>query len=494
MKHTLLRPRSAPVVLVTLACVALSACHAIGPDYERPDAALPAQWAKPETAEPGWQAASPADDQLKGAWWELFGDPTLNALERQALQASPALAVALARLEQAQAQVAVINAATLPRLGLQAGVQRFGTSADRPLASYSVPNSSVVQSDYNVGLSVSYELDFLGRVRRLVEAARAGAEQVQADTENTRLLLTAQLASSYWSLRELDAERAVLASTLDWQGKALRYMQDRHELGAASAVDVAAQEALLAGTRAQWLTLQDQRARYQHAIATLVGSDAISFRVAPWADGTPWPVPPRVALDQPAALLQRRPDIASAERAMAVANAQIGVARAGYFPTFTLGGLLGNDANDAGNLFTSPALLWSLGVSATQTLFDNGQVKAAVESAGAAYRQSAAAYRATVLNAVQEVADALGSQSAQARSEAELRRAVGAAERSLELADARYQAGAASYLEVITAEQTALGYRRQWVQNQGAQQLTAVQLAKALGGGYRATPDPKAAQ
>ena len=401
--------------------------------------------------------------------------------------------MALARLEQAQAQVAVVNAATLPRLGLQAGVQRFGTSADRPLASYSVPNSSVVQSDYNAGLSVSYELDFLGRVRRLVESARAGAEQVEADTENTRLLLAAQLASSYWALRELDAEIAVVAGTLEWQGKALRYMQDRHELGASSAVDVAAQESLLAGTRAQWLTLKDQRDRYQHAIATLVGSDAISFRLAPWPEGTPWPAPPHVALDQPSALLQRRPDIASAERAMAVANAQIGVARAGYFPTLTLGGFLGTDANDSGNLFTSPALLWSLGVSATQTLFDNGQVKAAVEGAGAGYRQTVASYRATVLNAIQEVTDALGSQAAQARSEEELRKAAGAADRSLELADLRYHQGAASYLEVITAQQAALGYRRQWVQNQGAQQLTAVQLAKALGGGYAAAPRDGAA-
>lgn len=478
----------APVAAMALAL--LAGCQAVGPDYQRPSVKLPQQWPQgapgnlADRADAGWQRSQPADSLPKGAWWEVFGDAELNHLESQALAANQTLVMAQSKLEQARAQMAVANASLLPRLGLQAGTQRFRTSADRPLTSYSGVNSSVVQNDYNTALTVSYELDVVGRLRRQAEGAQAGAQQAEADLENTRLLLAAQLASSYWALRELDGEIAIVQQTIGWQEKALRYVQDRHDLGAASELDVQLQLSTLSGTRAQWLGLVDQRARVKHAIATLVGDDAASFHLAAWAPDHPLPSPPPVALGQPSTLLERRPDIASAERAMAAANAQIGVARAGYFPIFNFSGLVGSDANQIANLLSAPSLLWSVGVAATQTLFDGGRTQAAVDAAGAAYRQAVASYRQTVLVAVQEVSDALTSQAAQGRAQQELSVATRAADKGLELSDFRYRQGAAGYLEVIVAQQNALSYRRQAMQNLGAQWLTTVQLVKASGGGY----------
>lgn len=466
----------------------LAGCQAVGPEYQRPHVDMPQQWpntAAANVSDPGWQRSQPADTLAKGAWWTMFGDADLNRLQEQALLANQTLVAAQSKLEQARAQMAVANAALLPRLGLQAGTQRFRTSADRPLTSYSGVNSSVVQSDFNAALTVSYELDLMGRLRRQSEGAQAGAEQAEADYENTRLLLAAQLASSYWTLRELDIELAIVGQTISWQEKALRYVQDRHELGASSELDEQLQLATLSATRAQWQGLQDQRARVEHAIATLVGQDAATFRLAAWTADHALPAAPRVALGQPSTLLERRPDIASAERAMAAANAQIGVAKAGYFPVFNFSGLIGSDANQIANLLSAPSLLWSLGVAATQPLFDGGRAQAAVDAAGAVYRQAVAAYRQTVLVAVQEVSDALSSQAAQVRAQYELSAAVRAAEKGLELSDFRYRQGAAGYLEVIVAQQNALALRRQAAQNLGAQWLTAVQLVKASGGGYQ---------
>lgn len=469
----------------------LAGCQAVGPDYQRPRVDMPEHWpdsTKALDAADGWQRSQPADALAKGPWWTWFGDPDLNRLQEQALAANQSLSIALGRWEQARAQMAVANASLVPRLGLQAGTQRFRTSADRPLTSYSGVNSSVVQTDYNAAVTVNYELDLVGRVRRQTEGAQANAEQAQADWENTRLLVAVQLASSYFALRELDREIAIVAQTITWQEKALHYLQDRHELGASSELDVQQQVATLSGTQAQWQGLRDQRVRIEHAIATLVGRNAASFRVSAWTPEHPLPTMPQVKLGQPSTLLERRPDIASAERAMAAANALIGVARAGYFPVFNFSGVVGTDANQITNLLSAPSLLWSLGVAATQTLLDGGRTQAAIEAAGAGYRQAVAAYRQTVLVAVQEVSDALSSQMAQIRAGQTLDLAVHAADRSVELSEIRYRQGAAGYLEVIVAQQNALAYRRQAVQNLGAQWQTAVQLVKASGGGYSSSP------
>ncbi|MDD0839922.1 efflux transporter outer membrane subunit [Curvibacter sp. HBC61] len=459
----------------------LTGCSAVGPDYQRPSVATPAQW----QTEPGWQSGQPRDTEAKGDWWTVYGDPQLNALMALALTQNNTLALAQSRLDQARAQTNAALGARLPRVGLQGATSRYQTSANRPLTSYTSTNSSVQQNDYNLALTVSYEVDLAGRVRRQLEGVRASEAQSQADFENTRLLLGAQLASSYLALRGLDAEIEVLQQTLRAQRKTLDFVTARHELGSASGIDLGQQQGLLAGTEAQLQSLRDTRARFEHALATLTGQPAPSFKLPP---SSALPPPPLVALGQPADLLERRPDIASAERAMAAANAQIGVASSAYFPSLTLSSLYGNDSGRLAQLFTGPSLLWSLGLSATQTLFDGGRTQAAVNVAQASHQQASAQYRQVVLVAFQEVQDGLSTQAALRESSRALQQAVAAAEKVLSLSQARYQAGASSLLEVVLAQQTLLGYQRQEVQNRSQQLLTSVQLIKALGGGWQVEP------
>lgn len=464
----------------------LGGCSAVGPDYVRPDTVAPAHW----QAEAGWQAGQPRDDELKGPWWLLYADPTLQGLVDTALKQNNTLALAQSRLDQARAQTDSALGALLPRVGLQAGTSRFRTSANRPLSSYTSANSSVEQSDYQTALTVSYEVDLAGRVRRQLENARAAQAQSGADFENTRLVLTAQLASSYLALRGLDAEIEVLNQTLKAQRQTLDFVTARHDLGSASGIDLEQQQGLVSGTEAQLQGLRDSRARFEHAIATLTGQPAPSFQLA--AD-TRLPEPPQLPLGTPASLLERRPDIASAERAMAAANAQIGIATSAYYPSLTLNSLYGDDSNGFSKLFSAPSLLWSLGLSATQTLFDGGRTTAAVNVAKAGYQQASASYRQTVLQAFQEVQDSLTTQAALREAQRSLQQAVKSAGKVLELSQARYRAGASSLLEVVLAQQTLLGYQRQQVQNQSQQLLTSVQLIKALGGGWKAT-DPTLSQ
>ena len=474
MRHT--APR-----LLTLVALVLAGCSAVGPDYQRPATTAPATW----KTEAGWQTAEPRDEQPKGPWWTQFGDSTLNQLETQALAQNQSLAIAQSRLDQARAQTAIAVGALLPRVGLQAGSSRFRTSADRPLNAYTVPNQSVVQNDFNGGINVSYEVDLSGRVRRQIESARASEAQSGADFENTRLMLTAQLAASYFSLRELDRETAVLRATIAAQRAALAFVNDRHELGYASALDMAQQQATLAGIEAQLQTLIDQRSHFEHALATLTGVDAPSFTLAP-VPSKPLPPSPAISLLQPATLLERRPDIASSERAMAAANAQIGIARSAYYPTLTLAGLLGGDSNLLPKLFSLPSLLWSVGANATQTLFDAGRTDASVAAAKASFVQAEANYRQTVLNAFQEVQDSLSTRATMAQAASDLDRAARSSAQALEITEVRYHGGAANRLELVLAQQNLLAYQRQQVQNQGQQLLAAVQLVKALGGGWQA--------
>lgn len=470
--------RRTPAFASLLALLILGGC-AVGPDYQRPQAPVAQAW----KTEPGWQASNPRDHELKGAWWKIFGDADLNALQEQALKNGQTMVIAQARVDQARAQANVANSSFFPKLGAQAGSARNRTSAERPLTNYNSQNTSVIQNDFNAAFTVSYELDLFGRVRRTAESAGASAQQAQADFENTRLVLTAELAADYLVLRQTDAEIDVLQQTLAAQTKALDFISARHELGAASGLDLNQQQGLTAATQTQLTLLQDQRARYQNAIATLVGVPAPDFRLPVKLGKTEVPAIPLTA---PAALLERRPDIAAAERAMAAANAQIGVARSAYFPTLGLSGLYGSDANQLSNLFSAPALLWSIGVSATQTIFDGGRTKANVEFAKAGYQQAVANYRQSVLVAMQEVQDGLNSDLALAQAIASAKVAADSADRSLGLSTDRYQSGITTNLEVVVAQQTFLNYRRQEVQLNGQRLVNTVKLIKALGGGWHA--------
>ncbi|MET0518863.1 MAG: efflux transporter outer membrane subunit [Burkholderiaceae bacterium] len=458
------------------ACL-LAACAAPGGPGETPRLDLPAQW----TLEAPWQPGQPRDAVPKGPWWESFGDAKLNALQQQALRDNPGLAAAAGRLAQARAQVSAASAGLFPQLNLSGRGARQRISANRPLSNYNSPNFSTVQNDLTLGFSASYEVDLWGRVEQGIAGARASAEQSAADLENARLLLSAELAADYFNLRELDTELDVLARSIALQRKALDFVGARRELGAASGLELAQQQALLDTTLTQVELLRRQRAQFEHAIAALVGQPAPGFAIA--ADVRRFSLP-EVPLGLPSELLQRRPDVASAQRAMAVANAQIGVARAAFYPGITLAPSYGVESRALASLFDAPSLLWSFGVSASQVLFDGGRLRANVDFARAGHEVAAANYRRVVLTAMQEVEDGISGVATLGRATAQADVAVASARRVLELANGRYEGGASTYLDVITAQQALLSSERQAEQLRGQSLLVSVYLIKALGGDW----------
>jgi outer membrane protein, multidrug efflux system len=463
------------------AVVAAAGC-AVGPDYQRPEAEVPPAW-KPDTP---WHEAAPSDGALKGDWWLLFQDDTLNGLVERSLAGNQDLRVAAARLDQARDQVTVAKSDMYPWVGLSAGAARGKTSANRPLAAYSEPNQSTVQNNFVLGPQVSYEADLFGRVRREVEGARASAEQAEADFENARLMLTAQLVTDYFALRELDTEIAVVRHSLELQRDALGFIASRHDLGFATGLDLAQQQALVDASATQLELLANQRAQFEHALATLVGTPAPSFTLAGRSSSASLPAIP---VGLPSDLLQRRPDVASAERSMAAANARIGVARAAYYPSIMLGSgfggpIAGWQSNALATLFDAPSRLWSIGLSATETLFDAGKTGANVRIATADYTAAVATYRQTVLTAMEEVENGITGLSSLDRAATQADSSVRSAQEAFDIATARYKGGVDTYLEMITAQQVLLGNERQAVQVHGQQFATAVYLVKALGGGW----------
>ncbi|MEP6792644.1 MAG: efflux transporter outer membrane subunit, partial [Ramlibacter sp.] len=406
----------------------------------------------------------------------------LDALEEKALAASPTLTVAAARLAQARATVNAASAGLFPQLSVGTRAARQRISANRPLTNYNSPNFTTIQNDFALTFSVAYEADLWGRVQGTVNAAQASAEQSAADFENVRLVLTSDLAANYFNLRELDIELDVLARSIALQRRALDLATTRHDLGATSGLDVAQQQALLDSTLTQVDVLRRQRDQFEHAIATLVGTPAPVFALA--AETGPR-IAPAIPLGVPSDVLERRPDVASAERAMAAANAQIGVARAAYYPSFNLAPAIGVDSRMLSTLFDAPSLLWSLGVSLAQPLFDAGRIDANVDFARAGYDAAVGNYRRAVLTAMQEVEDGITGSAALDRALAQAQLAVASAERVLQLATDRYEGGVATYLDVINAQQSLLTSQRQAAQLLGQRLLVAVFLVKALGGDWR---------
>jgi NodT family efflux transporter outer membrane factor (OMF) lipoprotein len=459
------------------AALAVGGC-AVGPDYKRPAPELPVAW----KLDAPWRTGDPADGVDKGPWWQAFGDPQLDALEQRASDHSPTLAIAAARLAQARATVTATSAGLFPSLSLASRDARTRTSANRPLSAYGTQNFSVVQNDFNLGFTASYEVDLAGRVSRSVEGARASAEQSVADLANTRLMVSAELASDWFSLCTLDVSLDVLDRSIALQRRALDFVSSRHDLGAGTGLEVAQQQALLDNTLTQVDVQKRQRAQFEHAIATLVGDPAPTFSLPSAARSLR---PPVVPLGLPSDLLQRRPDVASAERAMAVANAQIGVATAAFYPSVILGPSIGEESRLISTLFDAPSLVWSIGVSATQALFDAGRTRANVDFARAGYDISVATYRRTVLTAMQEVEDGITGVASLDRATSQADVAVASAQRVLDMSNARYEGGVATYLDVITAQQSLLSAQLQAAQLAGQRQLVATALVKALGGDWR---------
>ncbi|HUN92809.1 MAG TPA: efflux transporter outer membrane subunit [Burkholderiaceae bacterium] len=454
----------------------VSACTA-GPDYKRPPLDLPASW----RTEAPWRLAAPADAAIKGEWWALFGDPELDRIERAGLAHSPTIAIAGARLEQARQVVRIDAAALYPQVAAGAGADRARISANRPLAAYNAVNTATTQNEFTLGFSVRYETDLFGRNRRQLEAGRAALAGAAADFENARLVLAAEVAADYFTLRELDLEIDIIRQSIGLQRRALDLVVQRHDLGAASGLDVAQQQASLDATTTQIELLANQRAQFEHALAALVGEGAPGFGLPVVAA---LPTPPNVPIGVPSDLLERRPDVASAERAMAAANAQIGVAKAAFFPSVNLAAGGGWDSRTLGALLNAPSVVWSLGVSATQSLFDAGHNDATVRFATAGYAAAVGNYRQAVLGAMQEVQDGISGLAILGRAQDNARAAVASAERTLSLANERYAGGLATYLDVINAQQAVLGNQRQAAQIAGQQILASVFLVKAVGGGW----------
>ncbi|HZW91941.1 MAG TPA: efflux transporter outer membrane subunit [Candidatus Eremiobacteraceae bacterium] len=473
-----------------IALLALAAGCTVGPRYSRPAPAAspPDAW----KTQPPWQQAAPKDSIPKGAWWQVYNDPTLNAYEQQLLQANQSLVAARDRLIQARSLARVATADFFPQLSADPSAVRERGSGNRPLngsaptifngVAQSVP--PYTQSVYTIPFNINYEADLFGRVRRNVEAANASLQSTAADLQNVQLVLTAELAADYFSLRELDAEFHVVQESVGYQRKGLDLVNDRHNGGIANGLEVAQQATVLDSTISQLALVQQSRAQYEHAIAVLVGQAAASFSVpAVPLNATPPPVP----LGVPSDVLERRPDISTAERQMAYQNAQVGIARTAFYPHITLNGSGGWQSTDITQLLNAPSLFWSLGADALEPILQGGRNRANLAAARAAYDQSVANYRQSVLTAFQEVEDGISNLSTLSQALSTQGAAVEDARRALEIANNRYVGGVTAYLDVITAQTTLLTSERLETQLLGQQMVSSVYLVKALGGGWDAS-------
>jgi NodT family efflux transporter outer membrane factor (OMF) lipoprotein len=455
----------------------LSGC-AVGPRYARPAAPTPAGY---KETPPNWKEAQPSDQVLRGKWWEIYQDPQLNALEEKIAVSNQSLKATEAQFRQARATVRYNRADLFPTISAGASATREKFSKNRPLSQFS--SSGGTFNDLVLPVDMTYEPDVWGRVRRTVEASRANAQATFADLEAVSLSLHAELAVDYFQARELDAEAQLLDSTVASYQKSLELTQNRYHGGVVSQVDVAQAQTLLETARAQAIDVRAQRTQFEHAIAVLVGEPAPSFTLPVAAlNATPPVIPPGL----PSQLLERRPDIASSERQMAAANANIGVAKAAYFPLFNFPGAAGFEGTSVANWLSNPSTFASVGISAMATVFDVGRRRAALDQARAAYDQTVANYQQSVLVAYQEVEDNLAALRLLEQEAATQAAAVAAAEHSLDLSKNRYTGGVTTYLEVITAQTTALADERSAVQVSGRRMTDSVLLVKALGGGWDA--------
>ena len=463
----------------------LGAGCTVGPRYARPAAPTPTPDAW--KTQPPWEQAAPKDTIPKGAWWQVFQDPVLDGYEQQLLQANQSLVAARDRLSQARSLARVATADFFPQVSTDPSAVRERGSGNRPLNAAIVANGVArpyTQSVYTIPFSVSYEADLLGRVRKNVEAANASLQSTAADLGNVQLVLTAELAADYFTLRELDAEYQVVEESVGLQRKALDLLNQRHEGGIASGLEVAQQATLLDSTISQAALVQQSRAQYEHAIAVLVGLPASNFTVTVAPLKT---TPPTVPLGVPSDVLERRPDIATYERDMAFANARVGLARTAFYPHITLSGAGGLESTALSSLFNAPSLFWSLGADALEPVLQGGRNRANLAAAQAAYDEAVANYRQTVLTAFQQVEDGISNLSTLSQALSTQGAAVNDARKALEIANNRYVGGVTNYLDVITAQTTLLNNQRLETQLLGQQLVNTVYLVKALGGGWEST-------
>ena len=425
-----------------------------------------------------WTQARPADRLPRDSWWALYGNAEIDELEKQLIAGNPTLAAALANYAQARALADQARAGLFPTLGLSAGAERERESIHAPLRGATTPTYF---NSNTLGGSVSYELDLWGQIRNEVAAGEANAAAAAADLENARLSLIAQLVDDYVELRSLDRDSAIFEETVTAYARALQLTQQRHDAGIAPGLDVAQAQTQLNAARSQAAQTLAQRALMEHAIAALLGVSASTFSVTPAIVAIELP---QIPSGVPSTLLERRPDIAAAQRRMIAANANIGVARAAYFPSLTLGAQGGFQSTGFANWLSAPSSFWAVGPNALLSVFDGGLRRAQVAQARAAFDASAANYRGTVVGAFQQVEDGLATLNHYHDASVDEKAAVAAAQRTLDFSLALYKQGAADYLTVVTS-QTALLQTQLEALNLDTLQLTAsVDLIRALGGGW----------
>jgi multidrug efflux system outer membrane protein len=463
-----------------LGVCALAGGCTVGPNYKRVSAPVPAKW---DVSEP-WRESAPKDGVAKGEWWSAFHDGELSGLEKQALDANQTIQVSAARLEQARASAAVQVATQFPNLGTAPSAERQRLSGNRPANSNFPVASPVSQSNFVLPFTVGYEVDLFGRRRRSIEAAQASYQASAADLENVRLVITAELAGDYFTLRQLDTELGILNRTVETLQKGLQLVDSRHKGGVASGLDVAEEETLLNTTRTQAILLKQQRKQFEDAIAVLVGKPAPDFHLSPKELQD---APPALDAGLPSDLLERRPDIAEAERQMAVANAQIGIARAAYYPSLNLFGNGGWQAADIAKLINVQSTFWAVGANVAESIFTGGSRRAQVQFAKAGYDANVAAYRDSVLNAFREVQDDVTGLTVLDQANQSQQQAVDSARRTLDIASSRYTGGLVNYLDVVNAQQNLLNSEQQLAVIHGQRLVTSVLLIKALGGGWDAS-------
>ncbi|WP_175882811.1 efflux transporter outer membrane subunit [Burkholderia sp. BCC0044] len=451
----------------------LSACS-FAPAYHVPQTALPASFKEAG----GWQAAKPADRIARDGWWKAFRDPVLDRLEARVAAANPDVAAAVARHDEAAALFDQARSGLFPTIGLGAQISSNRQSAARPLRGSNQPN---VYGANTLDAGFDYDLDLWGKVRNEVAAGRADAQASADDLASVRLSLQASLANAYFSLRGLDQQQQLLADTIDTYQRALRLTMSRHAGGIASDLDVSRAQTQLDSARASAEDIRARRALYEHSIATLTGVPASSFALTPDLSAAYLPTIPA---GLPATLLQRRPDVAAAERRMAAANAKIGVVRAAFFPDITLGLVGGYQSSGLGHWLRAPNEIWSIGPSLALTLFDGGRRQALTDQARAQLAENGAKYRAVVLNACQQVEDNLALTHDLGDEADREQEALDAAERTLQLSMSRYRDGVVSYLDVVTAQTTELNTKVAMLELDTRRQLAAVGLIAALGGGW----------
>jgi efflux transporter, outer membrane factor (OMF) lipoprotein, NodT family len=457
----------------------LSACAAVGPNYVKP-APLPPQ-AKATISlsykeVDGWRLAQPKDNVLRGNWWEIYAIPELNALEEQVAAANQNVAQADANYRQAQALVRASRSGFYPAVTGGASVTRSRRSSE--------VGGLGASNDFLLPIDFSWEVDLWGRVRRTVEANQAGAQASQADLASVLLSAQALLAQDYFQLRTIDAQKKVLEDTIEGYQKTLDLTKNRYSAGVAARADVLQAETQLKTAQAQSIDLELQRAQLSHAMALLVGKppSAFSIPVAPLVA-----TPPAVPIGVPSDLLERRPDIAVAERSVAAANARIGVAEAAFYPNVTLSASAGLEAASLAKWLTWPARFWSVGPAVSEVLFNGGLRQAQTEQARAAYDAEVAAYRQTVLTGFQEVEDSLVALRVLEEEARVQQEALAAARQTVDIVTNQYKAGTVSYLNVIVAQATALSNEQTALNILGRRMAASVSLVKALGGGWDAS-------